>query len=846
MNELNKELENITQNKNFANGIYEISIAKVMNHIRKNRTKKHKYRFNNIKTIEISCWRDLNFFYVNIKGEVTKYNSPWKVMSLYDKYKIFQSISNDIYIDKFEFEFEDECPEEKILFIYVQKLFNNATHNQNEQILNNNINYLNNEINKKKIKHREGVKLQIKLINAYSNINAIYKIINSEMPSNSFYEMAKITIKNNNYQLVTFDFFDTLIFRTTDNPKDIFIETAERMRLEGKLPSYITPLRYKNLRVEAEIEVRKKALNNECRLIEIYSELNQKIPTLDIVYAQNIEVQTEIDNAIINISVIKLAKLAIKYNKKIAIISDTYFSEQHIAKILGLDYQDLFSKIFTSSDYRTGKIDQLHSIAHKNLNINSNNVLHFGDNFISDIQKSQQTGASAILLPNGTNELLEIREREDKLIKSKLKFNTENTKSVFFAQQIKVSHHFNISEPWGHLAYGAYVLGPIYGAYANWAKEEISQNSFDYVFFVMREGYLLNEIFNIILGDKQITKKNIYISRKKLFSASLDDLNDNDLDFVFNSSHNVSLDAKLALLNLSIIDLPDNIKKLNDFELREYIIANSNIKKIIKERAEALRHKILLHLFGSRVINSKIRIALIDLGWNTTIQKLLNKCLMIEEVNSFITGYYLMTTNVADHNELPDKSVSYGYLVNAGNPVSFHRILSRNLEILEQCCNPPHGTVIDFESDGKPIVDCSPLPIKQVVEISYVQAGILKYIKYIQMTGADLNGNHAKEEVKQITRLKLIRAMMHPTAKEISLFIDWMHDDNLFNTATRNILYKYSPEEMGSQNISEIFDKSFHEIYWNSGSVAYYSQDLAEVRMYADLLNLNVTRLYLE
>ena len=39
MNELNKELENITQNKNFANGIYEISIAKVMNHIRKNKTK---------------------------------------------------------------------------------------------------------------------------------------------------------------------------------------------------------------------------------------------------------------------------------------------------------------------------------------------------------------------------------------------------------------------------------------------------------------------------------------------------------------------------------------------------------------------------------------------------------------------------------------------------------------------------------------------------------------------------------------------------------------------------------------------------------------------------------------
>lgn len=177
-----------------------------------------------------------------------------------------------------------------------------------------------------------------------------------------------------------------------------------------------------------------------------------------------------------------MAKISLKNNKEVAIISDTYFNEKQIREILGSEYQSLFNKIFTSSDFRNGKGGQLHSIAHQWLDINSVNVLHFGDNYISDIEKCQITGASAILLPNGTNELLEIRERENKLIKSRLKSNTENIKSTFFARQIKVSHYFNMDVSWGHFAYGGYILGPILGEFVKWVYDEISQQKFDYVF----------------------------------------------------------------------------------------------------------------------------------------------------------------------------------------------------------------------------------------------------------------------------------------------------------------------------------------------------------------------------
>lgn len=355
----------------------------------------------------------------------------------------------------------------------------------------------------------------------------------------------------------------------------------------------------------------------------------------------------------------------------------------------------------------------------------------------------------------------------------------------------------------------------------------------------MREGYLINRIFET-LPSISTEKKDIYISRKILFRASLVDIKIEDVQFAFSTNKNADIDSKLAILNLTKSDFPPEVLCLSENDLCDYLITNKEIKELIKIRSHSARKRLLQHLFGLEYKNHPKKIAFLDLGWNTTIQRLLNKCLEIENIDSTIFGFYLMTTGAAEEYDVPGKSISQGYLVDAGEPYDLYRALSRNLEILEQCCNPPHGTVVEHLDDGTPLVNSSSLSLEQLEDISQIQAGVLKYVKHIQTYG----GHEDEGMIKKLVTLKLLRAMLHPTDSEIKLFDKWEHDDNLFNTKTRKILHKYEPSEVSKNNLASTVRKPFTEVYWNSGSIAKLDQDLGEISMYSELLNIDTRRLF--
>jgi len=836
--ELRKQLTHIIQNKKIANGVHTIAtikLQKIIDDKKENLKRKHTYDL--IDETNLNSWQDNGRYYVAIRDEIFNFPSPWIEYNLDKKFQILTEISVTLCIKKINI--SNQISSEKLLFVLVQKLFNKSSISHTTQIIDDHLIYLENKQVQQQIDIPDALKAQHKSLGIFGLLRSIFEIINSTAPSISFYDLAAVLIKNPHFEVVTFDFFDTIIYRTSDDPKDIFISAAKDMLEKQIIPNHISPFKFKKIRIKAESIARDHAINRECTIQEIYQELKNYIFDIDIAQAIDIEIENECKHAIINHDVIELVRLAHSINKKIAIISDTYLGKNHIKQMLGKETSSLFDYIFTSSDHRSGKTQTLHSIVHQKIGNQASKCLHFGDNYVADVEFGTSSGATALLLPNGVNEINQIRAREEKLIQSRMNIDTSKIQSRFFAQQLKISHHASLSTPWNHFTYGAYVLGPIYGPYVQWAHRKISEGNFDKVFFAMREGYLINKIFSTLPAIPG-HQKDIYISRKILFCASLSNIKIEDVKFAFSTIKNADIESKLALLNLNKADLRPEILSLSEEELFDYLLSDSKLKKTIAMRSASLRKRVLRHLFAKDYKSGNHKIALLDLGWNTTIQKLLIKCLELENINASIFGFYLMTTGAADEYDVPGKSVSQGYLVDGGEPFDFYRALSRNLEILEQCCNPPHGTVSDYNDDGKPSVNQSCLSLAQLDDISQIQAGVLKYMKHIHV-----KGNHEEsEEIKKIVSLKLMRAMLHPTEHELKLFEHWCHDDNLFNTKTRSILHQYKPYEVTKSNIATTLHKPFTEVYWNSGSIAKMNQDLGELNLYSGLLNLQTNRLY--
>lgn len=64
--------------------------------------------------------------------------------------------------------------------------------------------------------------------------------------------------KHNSIKIVSFDIFDTVLFRMVKKPTDVFEIAAEKAIKKGVLSYYMTPVIYKNIRREAEKQARKQ------------------------------------------------------------------------------------------------------------------------------------------------------------------------------------------------------------------------------------------------------------------------------------------------------------------------------------------------------------------------------------------------------------------------------------------------------------------------------------------------------------------------------------------------------------------------------------------------------------
>lgn len=190
--------------------------------------------------------------------------------------------------------------------------------------------------------------------------------------------------------VISFDVFDTLIFRPFREPADLFYELSRRLRYPG----------LKQLRMEGEQIARAKlGGSREVTFEEIWNEVERLtgIPSREGMEA---EWRTELDACFANPYFQEVLRLLKPSGAKLLICSDMYLGQTRILKLLEHCGFVGFDGCFVSCDHRTSKsegglFDVIREIYGPDLS-----YAHVGDNPHADVKQARSRKIAAIHYPN--------------------------------------------------------------------------------------------------------------------------------------------------------------------------------------------------------------------------------------------------------------------------------------------------------------------------------------------------------------------------------------------------------------------------------------------------------------
>ena len=650
----------------------------------------------------------------------------------------------------------------------------------------------------------------------------------------SFLSNLKEAINDSNTEYVSFDFFDTLVFRFSPRPSDVFINVAQDLEARSLLAVPISGLRFMELRQLAEAKARALYPGNEVTLDEIYEQFPPELFSGNL--EQVVESELAIEKKLIRLNpvVLNLLEYARSLNKKIIIISDTYFSTSDLYGFLGPKARSLYIQdIFVSNNYRTHKATNLFGEVLKRLQVSANAIVHCGDNYNSDVVSAARFGIRSFLLPNGSSEVWTMIEEEDRLIHHQrddmMGVDGDSGITSMRSKLLPLQENPICRK---HKKYGMEVLGPVLSYFGLWVLQQSQELKVYKCISLMREGYLISKILSELSSDSPLSENldTAYISRRIVIQASIFDVNKETLSNLIVGRTAPSLKEYLSLIGLELSDLPQfggrSHVSLNDMAFRaevvESILADSVCIHSIEVKSARIRNGLLKHLLPKLRLNEYSEdgvptVALIDIGWNGTIQKYLQNIFLHEGINIKFVGFYLMTTpNV--NPMFFDEGAAYGFCVDSGYPVTDYKWLIRTLEILEQSCSPPWGSSIGYTANGEPIVADSLLPAGQLNDIKELQEGVLETTRWLKSIGLD--DITLDKPLKKRLRLMLLRAMVFPSKSEVSLFMSWMHDENLINQTSEGIIGDHYLDFIKYMTPKQIATMPMSDVYWPFGLAA--------------------------
>jgi FMN phosphatase YigB (HAD superfamily) len=661
-------------------------------------------------------------------------------------------------------------------------------------------------------------------------------------------------LSNPDVRVLSLDVFDTIVWRRTPEPVDVFPMIAPRLRENGHLIPGVTPRVFQKLRIAAEARARAKrglaGRGHEVTLADIYAELPRHLVNAASP-AEMVTVELEVEREVLmpDLDIVELIRFARSLDKQVIAVSDTYLSGVELGALIdellppgvGID------RVFASSDHGVGKVHGMFDLVLEELKLAPRQLVHVGDHEHADVESPRKLGVPTVHFRRGNAYLDAVREREAHYADPDDPLMAGD--AGLTALRGKVLHRTELEALDPELrpfwAYGAASLGPALAAFGEWIVEATREAGSTRAFCLMREGELLAGLVNAaadyMVAD--VRAETIWLSRHVCARASVVEGTEEELrallvrrrpPTVRQLCETVGIDVETAS---SLRERAD--ARLDDAAAVDRVLAkltaDPELRAAMVNNSRVLRERVLEYV-RRRVRDEEAQFVLVDLGWGGTIQTLLQKLLRREAATSGMAatrtlGLYLVTHDLAIQRTLDGIELD-SFLGSYGVPGPEVRSIMRSPEILEQVCMPDVGSQVDLTADLEPVLgDAVDERLPQAAHRAAVQAGIRafqrEWARYATLM-PDRRPSLTTPELRDGLLAQITRALVAPTEQEATVFGAWIHDEN-FGSSGSDLLVGGPEMARAFRHMEpgDILATPMSELYWPFGLAALEDEHLA-------------------
>lgn len=511
-------------------------------------------------------------------------------------------------------------------------------------------------------------------------------------------------------EIISFDIFDTLILRRTGRPQDVFGLMEELACAQ----SIAAGAGFRSWRVQVERELRQHMRaergSPEVTLAEIYSAAveKRKLSAEDADRLREMEMATERQVCCRNPYVYQAYEYCLKQDKQVIFVSDMYLPKDLIRSVLtdagyGKEHA-LFLSNETGVSKRTGEMFP-HVL--ESLQVEAQDILHIGDDEVSDVEQARHFGLRAL------------HYRRSCVI---AEYDSETPQgvggdSIYAMSKGMTINRFYAGRPapameedyWYRFGYET--VGLMFLGFGQWVAEQVVKQGVQRVFFLSRDGFIMDKFYRLLRRQDPNLPESCYVhaSRKALHFASLGNFDEYEIEFFVRDADRLTLKSYLERLGLDASRHHDEISAAGFRDAGEWIVPRQrqdSLRRLLLslkgDILEQVRHQRLLvdrYLEQEGFWNSG-KIAIVDIGWQGSMQLALGKVCKALGKEVELTGLYLGT--FATGKDLGHTAENFhGYLCQFSEPADVHASLLRSVPLFEFLHSAPHGSVCGYANNGK-------------------------------------------------------------------------------------------------------------------------------------------------
>lgn len=517
------------------------------------------------------------------------------------------------------------------------------------------------------------------------------------------------------YDVISFDIFDTLIFRPFSAPADLFYLVGHELEI----------MDFKNIRSWAERDARERYHaekgSREIGLSEIWDRIEEETG-ISSAYGQAVEMSAESRLCYANPFMLEVWRKLLGLGKRLILISDMYLPETCIKAILSHCGFTGAEKIYLSNEYHKSKADgtlfrevlrdiygidmkdgtirQGHNIKETaKKNKNGFSIIHVGDHPHSDHDMARNYGFDVLPYQNANQKALPYRPFDmSPLIGSAYRAMVSNW--LYSGSKV-----YSMEYEYGFIYGGLFVMG-----YCSFIHQYCDQNAVDKLLFLSRDGDILKQAYDYLYPDhcaeyaywsrKAAAKLGTAFDKHDYFRRFIDHKSNQDYT-VHDILHSMELEfledrlcgrrefsaKREGRTDFAGLKPEDLLTDKTGYLLRQFIESNwEEVSARYREQDAAAKR-----YYGKLLEGSRKAVA-VDIGWAGSGAMILRRLAAWEwdlpcEVIGMIAG-----TNTP-HNAEPDAAESF---LQGGMLVSYLYSQRHNRDLLKKH-NPNRGYNIFWE-----------------------------------------------------------------------------------------------------------------------------------------------------